>query len=148
MLAVRTPYLPQAYLFGEASGGYPAWMSADTLLTGDIGSLADGHLYCLGRAGRHVKRRGRFVDLDHVDATIRSRHDVASFTVLTAAGELLSLVEVRSEHVDVLSAALPRALPPDVLPDRLLPVTKLPRLGNGKIDQAGAASLAAGSPDL
>jgi acyl-CoA synthetase (AMP-forming)/AMP-acid ligase II len=146
MLAIRTPYLPQAYLFGEASGGYPAWVSPDTLLTGDAGGMAEGDLYCLGRAGRHVKRRGRFVDLDHVDATIRSCHDVASFTVLTAAGELLSLVEVRSEHVEVLSAALPRILTPDVLPDRLLAVGQLPRLGNGKIDQAGAATLAAGSP--
>ncbi len=147
MLAIRTPYLPQAYLFGEASGGYPAWVSPDTLLTGDAGGMAEGDLYCLGRAGRHVKRRGRFVDLDHVDATIRSRHDVASFTLLTATGELLSLVEVQSENVDVLSAALPRTLTPDVLPDRLLAVPQLPRLGNGKIDQAGAASLAAGSLD-
>jgi acyl-coenzyme A synthetase/AMP-(fatty) acid ligase len=144
MLAVQTPYLPEPYLFGAASGGYPAWVSPDTLLTGDVGSLVDGHLFCLGRAGRHVKRRGRFVDLDHVDATIRTRHDVASFTLLTATGELLSLVEVQSEHVDVLRAALPRTLTPDVLPDRLLPVTQLPRLGNGKINQAGAASLAAG----
>ena len=81
-----------------------------------------------------------------MDASIRSCHDVASLTLLTASGELLSLVEVRGEHVDALSAALPRILTPDVLPDRLLTMGQLPRLGNGKIDQAGAASLAAGSP--
>jgi acyl-coenzyme A synthetase/AMP-(fatty) acid ligase len=86
MLAVRTPYLPGPYLFGEASGGFPSWVAEDVVLTGDTGTADRSMLFCTGRAGRQVKRHGRFVDLDHVDTALRAHHRVASFTTVSATG--------------------------------------------------------------
>jgi acyl-CoA synthetase (AMP-forming)/AMP-acid ligase II len=143
MLAVRTPHLPGPYLFGEASGGFPSWVAEDVLLTGDTGTAERSLLFCTGRAGRKVKRHGRFVDLDRVDTAVRAHHRVASFTTVSAAGELVCLVEAGGEALADLEASLPAVLTPDVLPSRLVPVARLPRLGNGKIDHGQAKVLVA-----
>jgi acyl-coenzyme A synthetase/AMP-(fatty) acid ligase len=143
MLAIQTPHLPAGYLFGTG-GEYPRWHASDTLLTGDAGAEVGGDLFCLGRSGRRVKRHGRFVDLDEVDAALRSHRDVASYTVVTTEGELLCLVETGDEEARALHRGLPAVLRPEILPDRLVPVRKIPRLGNGKIDQARAGALAIG----
>jgi acyl-coenzyme A synthetase/AMP-(fatty) acid ligase len=143
MLAVRTPHLPGPYLFGEASGGFPSWVAEDVVLTGDTGTSDRSMLFCTGRAGRQVKRHGRFVDLDHVDTALRAHHRVASFTTVSATGELVCLVEAGSEALAVLEKSLPSVLAPDVLPNRLVPVERLPRLGNGKIDHGQAKTLVA-----
>lgn len=147
MLAIKTPHLPAGYLFGTG-GEYPRWHPPDTLLTGDAGARVSADLFCLGRSGRRVKRNGRFVDLDEVDATLRSHRDVASYTVVSAEGELLSLVEAGAEEARELHRGLPAVLRPEVLPDRLVAVRQIPRLGNGKIDQARAKALAIGSQAL
>jgi len=141
MLRIRSPHLPQGYLFGEA-GEYPRWESPQSVLTGDVGVQIGEDLFCLGRAGRRVKRRGSFVDLDDIDATIRSSAGIASFTVLTPSGDLLSIVEGPGEDVAALQRDLPSVLRPEVLPDGLIPVRQIPRLGNGKIDHAAALALA------
>lgn len=146
MLAIKTPHLPAGYLFGSG-GEYPRWHAPDTLLTGDAGAEVSGDLFCLGRSGRRVKRNGRFVDLDEVDATLRSHRDVASYTLVTAEGELLSLVEAGTDEARELHRGLPAVLRPDILPDRLVAVRQIPRLGNGKVDQARAGALANG-PDV
>jgi acyl-coenzyme A synthetase/AMP-(fatty) acid ligase len=141
MLAIRSAFGSAGYLFGSAGDGYPRW-AGDSVLTGDAGAVEDGLLYCLGRAGRRVKRNASFVDLDEVDATLRAHGGVAAYTVLTEAGQLLSLVEAPAEHVSQLHRTLPSLLRPDVLPERLVAVRALPRLGNGKVDQVAASSLA------
>ena len=41
-----------------------------------------------------------------------------------------------------MARLLPGELRPDTLPDELVPVRQLPRLGNGKTDQAQAQRLA------
>ena len=143
MLAIQTPHLPAGYLFGTG-GEYPRWHTPDTLLTGDAGAQVGGDLFCLGRSGRRVKRHGRFVDLDEVDAVLRSHRDVASYTVVTTEGELLCLVETGDDEARALHRGLPAVLRPEILPDRLVPVRQIPRLGNGKIDQARAGALAMG----
>jgi acyl-coenzyme A synthetase/AMP-(fatty) acid ligase len=141
MLAIGAPHLPSGFLFGSSADDYPRWNGQETL-TGDLGANVAGNLYCLGRAGRRVKRNATFVNLDQIDATIRGMKGVASFTVVTPAGELLSLVEMQVEEVDQLRGSLPALLTPDLLPDRLVPVVRLPRLGNGKVDHVAARSLA------
>ena len=144
MLAIQTPHLPAGYLFGTG-GEYPRWHAPDMLLTGDAGTQVGGDLFCLGRSGRRVKRNGSFVDLDEVDAVLRSHRDVASYTVVTTEGELLCLVETGDEEARALHRGLPAVLRPEILPDRLVPVRQIPRLGNGKIDQARAGALAMGA---
>ncbi len=142
MLGIESPHLPDGYLFGRAPGDYPRWEGTDRVLTGDLGAQLDGDLYCLGRAGRRVKRSASFVDLDAIDATLRERHGLTSFTVSTPAGRLVTLVEGRPDRLGEVARLLPGELRPDTLPDELVPVRQLPRLGNGKTDQAEAQRLA------
>ena len=142
MLGIESPHLPDGYLFGRAPGDYPLWEGTDRVLTGDLGAQLDGDLYCLGRAGRRVKRSASFVDLDQIDAMLRERHGLTSFTVSTPAGRLVTLVEGQPGRLAEVARLLPGELRPDTLPDELVPVRALPRLGNGKTDQAEAQRLA------
>jgi acyl-coenzyme A synthetase/AMP-(fatty) acid ligase len=147
MLAIEAPHLPSGVLFGSPTDDYPRW-NGQEMVTGDLGTKVAGSLYCLGRAGRRVKRNATFVNLDQIDATIRGVQGVASFTVVSPAGELLSLVEMQVDEVDQLRGSLPALLSPDLLPDRLVPVARLPRLGNGKVDHVAARSLAEFKSDV
>lgn len=140
MLRIRSPHLPRGYLFGEA-GEYPRWESTDAVLTGDVGARVGDDLYCLGRAGRRVKRNGSFVDLDAIDAVLREAKDIVSFTVLTRSGELISIVELQEARLLNVRRDLAGLLRPEVLPDALVPVRHLPRLANGKIDHVAALAL-------
>ena len=144
MLNITTPYRPQGYLLGRSTGEFPRWEGSDSIVTGDVGAEAGGDLFCLGRLGRRVKRNATFVDLDEVDAMIRSASGVVSFTVARSDGTLSSVVEVRSDGVEQLRQLLPSVLRPEILPERLVPVAQLPRLGNGKVDLATAQALAEG----
>lgn len=143
MLAIESPHLPGGYLFGSPSGEFPRWDGAERVLTGDLGARRGEELFCLGRAGRRVKRSASFVDLDALDAEVKQAFGVVTFTVATPAGDLVSLVEGRPV-IDDLRRRLATVLRPDSVPDVLLPVAQLPRLGNGKIDQAAAQALAEG----
>ncbi len=140
MLRIRSPHLPSGYLFGEP-GEYPRWESSDAVLTGDVGARVGDDLYCLGRAGRRVKRNGSFVDLDAIDAVLREAKELVSFTVVTRSGELISIVEQQETHLVGVRRDLAGLLRPEVLPDELVPVRQLPRLGNGKIDHVAALAL-------
>lgn len=141
MLSIRSPHLPRGYLFG-AVADYPRWHHADTVLTGDIGIAVAGDLFCLGRAGRRVKRNGSFVELDEIDMALRGARSVPSFTVATLSGDLLSLVEADERQIDGLRKELASSLRPEVVPDEVIAVARLPRLANGKVDQSAASALA------
>ena len=144
MLAIESPHLPGGYLFGAPNGEFPRWDDPERVLTGDLGARRGEELFCLGRAGRRVKRSASFVDLDVLDAEVKQAFGLATFTAATPAGDLVSLVEGPGTHLDDLRRRLPTVLRPDSVPDVLVPVAQLPRLGNGKIDQAAAQALAEG----
>lgn len=139
MLAITSPHLPAGYLFGEAADS-PVWQAHDTVLTGDVGERVDGLLYCLGRAGRRVKRHGSFVDLDEIDDILRRQRDLPTFTVITLDGALVSLVEGADEEVAVLRRDVSSVLRPESNPD-IIAVRLLPRLHNGKTDHRASAAL-------
>ncbi|MEU6138710.1 AMP-binding protein [Nocardioides sp. NPDC047086] len=141
MLAIESPHLPGGYLFGSPNGEFPRWDGEERVLTGDLGARRGEELFCLGRAGRRVKRSASFVDLDALDAEVKQAFGLATFTAATPEGDLVSLVEGPETHLDDLRRRLPTVLRPDSLPDVLVPVAQLPRLGNGKIDQAAAQAL-------
>lgn len=143
MLAIESPHLPGGYLFGSPNGEFPRWEGSERVLTGDLGARRGEELFCLGRAGRRVKRSASFVDLDALDAEVKQAFGLATFTAATPEGGLVSLVEGPSTDLGDLRRRLPTVLRPDSLPDLLVPVAQLPRLGNGKIDQAAAQLLAA-----
>jgi acyl-CoA synthetase (AMP-forming)/AMP-acid ligase II len=142
MLAIESPHLPDGYLFGAPNGEFPRWDGAERVHTGDIGASRGEELFCLGRAGRRVKRSASFVDLDALDAEVKQAFGLATFTAATPEGGLVSLVEGPGADLGDLRRRLPTVLRPDSLPDVLVSVAQLPRLGNGKIDQAAAQLLA------
>jgi len=141
MLAISSPYLRNGYLFGGSREGYPRW-DDDRVVTGDLGARDGANLFCLGRSGRLVKRSATFVNLDDLDLVLREHQGLTSFTVLTRGGVLVSLVEGNGDGLDDARRALPSLITPEVLPDAVVAVPALPRLGNGKIDQARALRLA------
>ncbi|MDH2414834.1 AMP-binding protein [Nocardioides sp. CER19] len=142
MLAIESPHLPGGYLFGSPSGDYPRWEGAGQVLTGDTGGRVGDDLFCLGRAGRRVKRSASFVDLDELDASVRERLGVSTYTTATASGELVSLVEGPEAQLEELRRRLGGVLRPDSVPQALVAVAQLPRLGNGKLDHGEAQRLA------
>ncbi|WP_406031014.1 AMP-binding protein [Nocardioides sp. NBC_00163] len=143
MLTIESPHLPGGYLFGSPNGEFPRWEGSERVLTGDLGARRGEELFCLGRAGRRVKRSASFVDLDALDAEVKQVFGLATFTAATPEGDLVSLVEGPGADLGDLRRRLPTVLRPDSVPDLLVPVAQLPRLGNGKIDQAAAQLLAA-----
>lgn len=141
VLAIHSPHVGEGYLFGGHGQDYPRW-EPGRVVTGDRGVVADGDVYCLGRVGRLVKRSAGFVNLDDVDTAIRDARDLVTYTVATRGGSLVTLVEGDGHPLAAVREDLATRVSPGVLPDRLVPVRSLPRLGNGKTDQAGAVRLA------
>lgn len=141
VLIVRSPHLGAGYLFGGQGHAYPRW-EPGRVVTGDLGRQVGSDLFCFGRAGRLVKRNASFVNLDTVDVALRDHRGLASYTVATRGGALVTLVESEHHGMADVREELTSIIPPDVLPDELVWVHRLPRLGNGKPDQAGALAIA------
>ncbi len=141
MLAVRSPHLGDGYLFGGEGLDYPRW-EPGRVITGDHGTKVEDDLFCFGRSGRLVKRSASFVNLDDVDLVLRDQQGLATYTVATRGGALVTLVEAATLELEGVRERLAATVAPDVLPDALVHVPRLPRLGNGKTDQAGALRLA------
>jgi hypothetical protein len=112
------------------------------VVTGDLGVEAAGDLFCFGRVGRLVKRSASFVNLDDVDGVLRELRGLSTYTVATREGSLVMLVEADGQPLAGARDDLATRVAPAVLPDILVEVPALPRLGNGKADQAGALLLA------
>jgi len=141
VLTVRSPHLGGSYVFGGQGHDYPRW-EPGRVVTGDLGKQIGADLFCFGRAGRLVKRSASFVNLDDVDAALRKHRGLASYTVATRGGGLITLVEGERDGLAGIREGLTSIVPPDVLPDELVWVHRLPRLSNGKADQAGALEIA------
>lgn len=141
VISVGSPHVGDGYLFGGHGQDYPRW-EPGRVVTGDLGVVEDGDIFCFGRLGRLVKRSGSFVNLDDVDVLLRDRRGLASYTVATREGSLVTLVEGSGNALAGVRDDLATWVAPAVLPDAIVPVSSLPRLGNGKADQAGALLLA------
>ncbi len=146
VLTVRSPHLGGGYVFGGQGHDYPRW-EPGRVVTGDLGERIGPDLFCFGRAGRLVKRSASFVNLDDVDAALREHRGLASYTVATRGGALVTLVEGEHDTLAGVREGLASIVAPELLPDELVPVPRLPRLGNGKADQAGALEIAESSVD-
>ncbi|WP_434625807.1 non-ribosomal peptide synthetase [Azospirillum sp. B2RO_4] len=109
--------------------------------TGDLARLLpEGGLQLVGRADDQVKIRGFRVEPAEIEAAILALPGVAQAAVkiwgegrlvgyaVPSAGATLDPVALREE--------LRHRLPDAMVPAALLPLDRLPRLGNGKIDRA------------
>jgi amino acid adenylation domain-containing protein/non-ribosomal peptide synthase protein (TIGR01720 family) len=112
--------------------------------TGDLARWReDGMLDFIGRADEQVKIRGFRIELGEIEAALRSLPEVADAAVAlkeeVSSGKQLVAYLVPSNGALPEPAALRRRLnerlPAHMLPAVFMPVEKLPRSPNGKIDR-------------
>lgn len=118
--------------------------------TGDWGRyLQDGNIEFLGRQDSQVKVGGHRIELGEVDSKLNECPSVrcgAAFTWVDrfqqkrlAAAYVPSLADVGVS--DLIKQFMQSRLPAYMVPDRWLPVSKLPLNANGKIDRHACAAM-------
>lgn len=118
---------------------------------GDLGRLRpDGLLEFYGRSDRQIKVRGYRFDPVEVETALRRLPGVAEAAlVVETEGErvrtfgFVEAAEQQSLAGDQLRAAMAASLPPHLVPDRIVVLDELPRLGNFKVDNARLRALVA-----
>ncbi|MEU6719529.1 amino acid adenylation domain-containing protein [Nonomuraea sp. NPDC046802] len=122
--------------------------------TGDLARWnPDGTLRFLGRADHQVKIRGHRIELDEIDAVLRSHPAIGdSLTAVRtdASGERLLVTAVVPDPADAPPDDLTREarewargrLPDHMVPRRVLTLSSLPRTPSGKSDRQAVARLA------
>ncbi len=107
--------------------------------TGDFARFrGDGHLVFLGRRDWQVKRNGQRVELDEVEAALRSHEALAEAAVVEVGGRIVAWCVGRVEAPPDrdLAEHASRILPRAFLPDEYHWRDALPRNTSGKIDYA------------
>ncbi|NWC11126.1 non-ribosomal peptide synthetase [Pseudomonas agarici] len=116
---------------------------ARALMTGDIGMwLADGQLMHLGREDFQIKVRGQRVELNAVELALGSYPGLRKVAAVArrAGGEhdqLIGFYISDGAPIDhnELHHWLAQRLPGAMVPSRLVPLSALPMLANGKLDR-------------
>ncbi|MFI1098514.1 amino acid adenylation domain-containing protein [Streptomyces sp. NPDC020917] len=105
----------------------------------------DGTLEYLGRVDRQVKIRGVRIELDALEAQLRTHPDVAEAAVVVRGSDDFTMrlnafvTSARPEQPvlpEQVSLFLAERLPAHSVPSLLMPVDRLPLTDNGKIDYA------------
>ncbi|WP_282701156.1 non-ribosomal peptide synthetase [Streptomyces sp. CC219B] len=106
-------------------------------LTGDYGwADLDGTLHFIGRRDHETKVRGRRIHLGDVSAALRMHPAVADAEALVHRGELiafLSPADPAQAPTSAILTELPTSLSQAATPTRVIPVSEIPRLPNGKV---------------
>ncbi len=137
---VTPGYLGQPELTAER---FPLWRGERTYRTGDlVRLLADGALEFIGRVDDQVKIRGVRIELAEIEAAALVEDGIrsaAAATYDTPNGTRLGLWYVPSSpssvDEDALRTRLTAALPPAMVPTRLVELDTMPVTPNGKIDR-------------
>ena len=123
--------------------------------TGDRGAVGqDGLLRFLGRVDRQVKVRGHRIEPGEVEAHLRAVDAVVEAVVLPdldpsgtctgLTGYYVPAGQGAGDGPEAVRATLLTKVPRQLVPDRLVPVPRIPVTANGKADHA--ALRAAGTP--
>ncbi|MEU5878737.1 amino acid adenylation domain-containing protein [Spirillospora sp. NPDC047279] len=117
--------------------------------TGDLGYAdPDGCLHYLGRHDGQVKVNGRRLDLSGLEHVLRGHPRVDDAAVLVVAGAqgqaLVAAVTGDAAPEAGLADWLRARIPSFQMPDRLVPLERLPLTANGKVDRRRLARLVAG----
>lgn len=109
--------------------------------TGDIGVLADGYFYCLGRKDRQVKYKGYRIELQEIENVISSTDGCVNCRVCAlknskgAVRRIFAFVQLRQgEDIKALENKLGNMLPEYMLPE-IRVVDSIPLTANGKTDE-------------
>jgi amino acid adenylation domain-containing protein len=121
--------------------------------TGDLGRLLrSGALEFLGRVDRQVKIRGHRVEPEEVEAVLAEHPTVREVAVVPAGradGGLVAYFAGDEVTGGGLRAHATERLPPYMVPERFVPVDRLPRTTSGKVDRGAlpqAESTVEGAP--
>jgi non-ribosomal peptide synthetase component F len=123
-------------------------------LTGDL-ALRDaaGRFHCLGRIDNQVKVLGHRIELDEVDAHLRSASgidvvgSVAWPLVDGAAQGIVAFVGAQNLDTDALITALKERMPATMLPHRVVALPDMPFNASGKVDRAALLHLLRTMPE-
>jgi len=134
----------RAFKIVSVGGGEPRRLYR----TGDVAVRnADGAIQLLGRRDQQVKVRGFRIELEEIEAVLRSYPDVRDAAVAVEragtpdAGLTAAFVAAASGTVapEALRQALSARLPGYMVPGRYVAVAELPRTANGKLDRKALA---------
>ncbi|WP_201769698.1 non-ribosomal peptide synthetase [Amycolatopsis orientalis] len=118
--------------------------------TGDLGRYwPDGTLEFLGRRDQQVKIRGHRIELGEIEAALLEAPGVTQAVAAvhgTGADRRLVAAVTGTSEVDSVLADAATRLPSHMVPERLVPVDRIPLSANGKLDRAAVAALAAPAP--
>jgi amino acid adenylation domain-containing protein len=121
--------------------------------SGDLARYrAEGGIQLYGRRDHQVKVRGFRIELAEIEAGLLQLPHVSEAVVLLdqASGEPVAFVVLAPSAPDeapgLLKAQLAGHLPAAMLPSRIQPVARMPRLGNGKIDRQALQHLEVAAP--
>jgi len=148
-------YLGQPELTAERFLGLEGPADGRTYATGDVGVMSDdGVLTFVGRRDNQVKVRGHRIEVEEVEAVLRSHPAVAEAAVqarLDAAGDarLVAFVAARAAAPTPreLREHLARALPDYMIPAVFQSVEAVPRTPNGKLDRGALHALPVAAGD-
>ena len=120
--------------------------------TGDLGRVDNnGNIQFLGRIDRQFKVRGYRVELDAIEKLIQDHEDVIENRILVQANSMLAFVKVKpstSLSTAKIELSLSSQLPSYMVPESIILVDEIPRLGNGKVDEKKLAQLVVQKEDL
>ncbi|GAA1384677.1 hypothetical protein GCM10009613_15850 [Pseudonocardia kongjuensis] len=104
--------------------------------TGDLARYApDGTVEFLGRSDDQVKINGFRIELGEIEAAA-ARLDGVDLAVAVVVGDSLPALAVHgTADPDAVAAALPRDLPPHMVPRAVVALDRVPLTVNGKIDR-------------
>ncbi|NUT30411.1 MAG: amino acid adenylation domain-containing protein [Streptomyces sp.] len=118
--------------------------------SGDLGRItADGRVFLRGRRDFQVKRRGHRIDLLDIESAALDLPQVATAAAVARAGDHAGQIWVYAQTTAAereLLAELRAALPPRMLPDRIVPVPSLPLTISGKVDRRALSEGVAATP--
>jgi len=120
--------------------------------TGDLAQYRpDGRLTLLGRADQQIKVNGFRIEPGEIEACLLGFSQVKDVAVISLPGDEpqggaqpIAFVVLQGDHdqgVASLRTELALQLPAAMLPRRIHPLDRLPRLANGKVDRRALASL-------
>ncbi|KAA1419462.1 AMP-binding protein [Nocardioides humilatus] len=141
-LVYTGPNVMMGYAHGVADLARGAEL--DELRTGDLARITDAGLFeIVGRTSRFAKLFGQRIDLDRLETLLTlGDHQVACAESVDATRLVVALAgpvdPIAVEEVETTAAAA-TGLPPHAI--TVCPVTELPRLANGKVDQRSVARL-------
>ncbi|GAA1681550.1 hypothetical protein GCM10009765_33350 [Fodinicola feengrottensis] len=107
--------------------------------TGDLVRWRGAELEFLGRLDDQVKLQGYRIELAEVEAVLRLRAEIADCAVGVRGEQLVAWYEGGPVEDAVLRSHVAALLPGGMVPSRYVPVERLPRTPNGKLDRRALA---------